>query len=381
MLVMGAMLAGAAPLAAQAADTNVVAEPKDSAVAKATPPDDGEGKLKISGAVTASYTYATRHNGSTIVGRLFDRFHDQFTLDAVEIILDEPVATDKLDAGFHANIVLGQDAQVAKSTGFDLGTSGDVWQAFAALNVPAGQGKYVQFKAGRIATLMGLEVLETFANPNFSEGNQFIFVENFTNTGLRADLKPAAVVDAQLVVFNGWDQVTDINTRKSFMGRLGITPDALTTIGLLGYYGPEQLANVANKRRGFEALASRKLGAKLTATAQFDYGKEDGARLDGGKATWYGYGLWVVFDATPTVNLALRGDYIDDKDGARSTATFTGTQLDTRHKFGSGTATLNIKAWSSALVRPEVRYDRSNLFVFDGKKDQVSLALGVSYLF
>jgi hypothetical protein len=55
-------------------------------------------------------------------------------------------------------------------------------------------------------------------------------------------------------------------------------------------------------------------------------------------------------------------------------------------KFGSGTLTLNIKKWDSALIRPELRYDRSNLLTFtdsDGAlhKDQLSFALGASYLF
>ena len=50
-------------------------------------------------------------------------------------------------------------------------------------------------------------------------------------------------------------------------------------------------------------------------------------------------------------------------------------------KLGTGTATLNIRAWPSAVVRPEVRYDRSTLAAFAGKKDQVTLALGVAYLY
>jgi len=42
---------------------------------------------------------------------------------------------------------------------------------------------------------------------------------------------------------------------------------------------------------------------------------------------------------------------------------------------------LNIRAWANAIVRPEVRFDRSTLPAFAGKKDQVSLALGVAYLY
>src|SRR5439155_23407839 len=58
-----------------------------------------------------------------------------------------------------------------------------------------------------------------------------------------------------------------------------------------------------------------------------------------------------------------------------------GFPVNTGQKFGSGTATLNIKAWPSAVVRPELRYDRATLAAFRGKKDQVSVALAVAYLY
>ena len=75
---------------------------------------------------------------------------------------------------------------------------------------------------------------------------------------------------------------------------------------------------------------------------------------------------------------------MNDEDGARTSLSPVGPSgfpANTGQKFGSGTATLNIRAWPSAVVRPEVRYDRSTLAAFDGKKDQVTLALGVAYLY
>jgi len=49
--------------------------------------------------------------------------------------------------------------------------------------------------------------------------------------------------------------------------------------------------------------------------------------------------------------------------------------------FGSATATLNIRSWPNAIVRPELRYDRSTLAAFNGEKDQVTFAFGVAYLY
>jgi hypothetical protein len=345
--------------------------------------------VAVSGFVTTSYTYTTRHgSGTQIVGRLYDRFHDQAELNAAKVVLEKPVATDKFDAGARVDLLFGQDAAVIKSAGLDLGTHSDLTQAFVTLNVPAGAGKYVQFKAGKIATLMGLEVIEDVVNPNLSEGNQFVYVENFTATGLRVDAKPSPKVDFELQVFNGWDVVEDNNTKKSFMGRVGLTPTDKTTIGLVGFVGNEKTAvagvTPSGNRYGGEVLLTQKAG-KATVYLQGDYGEESDALGPGLKAKWWALGGWVSYDVSPALNLALRGDYVDDKDGFRTSGVL-GYPANPRNKFGSGTLTLNIKRWESALIRPELRYDRSSLETFidtDGTahKDQLTFALGVSYLF
>jgi hypothetical protein len=381
---LATMLTGAGPLLAQADSSKAAPDSAKAADAPAPKP------VSISGFVTASYTYSANHTGQGIVGRFYDRFHDQIELNAAKLVAEHAVSTDKFDAGARVDLLFGQNAAVTKSSGLDLGNNGDVIQAFATINIPAGAGKYVQFKAGKMATLMGVEVIEDVANPNLSVANQFVYLENFTNTGLRLDAKPSATVDFELAVINGWDVVSDNNTKKSFMGRVGITPNALTTIGLLGYYGNEKpLDPVTGKtpsgdRYGAEVVVSQKVGSKAAVLLQGDYGEEKDALGAGAKAKWWGAGAWVTYDVSPVVTVAARGDYIDDKNGVRTSGVL-GFPANAGQKFGSGTLTLNIKKWPNALIRPEVRYDHSNLAVFDDpaspKKDQISFALGASYLF
>ena len=237
-----------------------------------------------------------------------------------------------------------------------------------------------------MVTLMGVEVIETIANPNWSEANQFIYVENFTGLGVSVETKFNQYVDAQFRVINGWDQVSDNNTHKSLMGRVGLYPDALTSVGIVGYWGPEEAGNDTANRYGVNGVIWRKLGAKVNVWLQGDYGREQAnaalpvATQD---AQWWAAGAWVTYDFSSSLGLALRGDYMNDENGARTNGVlgFPAFPANTGQKLGSGTATLNIRAWPSAVVRPEVRYDRSTLAAFDGKKDQVTLALGVAYLY
>jgi len=281
---------------------------------------------------------------------------------------------------------VGQDATVIQSNGLFAGAATpvpvDVPHLYVTLNVPTASGNGLQLKVGRIPTLLGLEVIETYANPNWSEGNQFIYVENFTALGVSVETKFNNHLDAQFRVINGWDQVADNNGRKSLMGRVGIYPDAATSLGIVGFWGPEEAGINNANRYGIEGLLWRKLG-KAAVWVQGDYGKEqaNAALPDPTQdAQWWALGGWVTYDFSSSLGLALRGDYVNDQDGARTNGAF-GFPTNTGQKFGSGTATLNIRAWPDALVRPELRYDRSTLPAFAGKKDQVTFALAVAYLY
>src|SRR5213596_3953264 len=339
--------------------------------------------FKLTGYAAGSYAYSGRSSGDTaIVGRLYDRLQNRFMLNALAVVLDKPYDPAKFSAGFHTELLVGQDATVIQSGGFNLGSQADLPHLYVTLNVPTASGNGLQFKVGRIPTLMGLEVIETVANPNLSEGNQFIYVENFTGTGLSVETKFNNYVDLQLRVINGWDQVSDNNSHKSFMGRVGLYPDALTSLGIVGYWGAEEPGNNSANRYGFEGLLWRKLG-KAAVWVQGDYGTEqaNAALPDPTQdAKWWALGGWVTYDFSSAVGLALRGDYVNDENGARTNGAF-GFLPNTGQKFGSGTATLNIRAWPSAVVRPEVRYDRSTLRTFAGEKDQVTFALAVAYLY
>ncbi|MDB4909615.1 MAG: hypothetical protein JWO39_438 [Gemmatimonadetes bacterium] len=396
LLIAVSLLTSAVPLMAQQPDTtkSIAAGEVPTTVVRtdstaASPAADSSAHVgtslfgvKLGGFAEASYVYANHPVGHTVVGRLYDRFPNTFTLNALKLWLDRPYAADKFDAGFHADVIFGQNAKVLQSAGFDLGDQGDVTQLYVTLNVPTPNGNGLQFKVGKMVTLMGLEVIESYANPNWSEGNQFVYVENFTQLGVSAEYRFNKHVDAQLRVFNGWDQVEDLNTHQSFMGRVGIAPDDVTSIALLGYIGPEEADNNSALRKGAEVLLSRKFG-KSTAWLQGDYGTEDAnaALPDPTKdASWWAIGGWYAVDLHPALSLGLRGDYLDDKEGARTAGAFA-LESPAEQQLWTGTVTLGVKSWANLLLRPEIRYDHSNLEVFDGNKDQMTVALSTTFIF
>src|SRR2546422_675927 len=324
MRLLSALLIAPVWLAAQSAPS----APADTTGKKSDPPAPVVNHLettlagfKLTGFAAGSYSYSGRSVGdSAIVGRLYDRLQNRFMLNALALVLDKPYDPAKFSAGFHSELLLGQDATLIKSPGFDLGAEADVPHLYVTLNVPTASGNGVQFKVGRMVTLMGVEVIETIVNPNWSEANQFIYVENFTGTGVSVETKFSNHVDAQFRVINGWDQVSDNNTHKSLMGRVGLYPDALSSISIVGYWGPEEPDNNTANRYGVNAVLWRKVG-KTNVWVQGDYGTEqaNAALPDPTQdAKWWALGGWVTYDFSSAVGLALRGDYVNDENGARS---------------------------------------------------------------
>jgi hypothetical protein len=346
------------------------------------------GQTEISGFVSASYLYDFNdtHGTRTVDGRTFDTHANQFSLNKFKLALEKPIDYNPTNwaAGYRADLIFGQDAAVIHSSGFNLGTDGDLEQAFVDFNVPIGNG--LKVIVGKTVTLMGVEVIEEVANPNWSEGNQFLFVENFTQTGVQLAYKWNDKLDTEFVVFNGWDQLPDNNNAVSFMGRAGYAVDSNTTVAVLGYGGPEQATTpggtTSNWRDGVELIATHKFTDKLNSDVQLDYGREQKV-VDLGDSEWVAAGLWLTYDFTDKIELAFRQDYLKDHDGARTSliAGFPAFAPGAGPELYSSTLTLNYKPMDNVQIRPEVRWDHSDKAAFNGIKDQFTLGMGVAYLF
>ena len=343
------------------------------------------GQTEISGFAEASYLYNVNRGGGPqpVVGRTFDTHANQFVFDDFKLALEKPLNLNPTNwaVGYRADLIFGEDAAVIHSSGFNLGTDGDLEQAFIDVSVPIGNGLKVII--GKTVTLMGVEVIEQVSNPNFSEGNQFLYVENFTQTGVQLMYQWNDKIDTEFVVFNGWDQLPDNNNGLSYMGRIGYAPDSNTTIAVLGYGGPEQNNVTANWRDGVELVATRHITDKFTADFQADWGTENNVTI--GEATfgnpdWFALGGWLIYDFTDKIELAFRQDFLRDKDGTRTQ--FAALPTGVTPEIYSSTLTLNLKPMDNFQFRPEIRWDHSDKpGTYNGERDQFTLGVGVAYLY
>lgn len=366
-------------------------------------------QVELSGFVSGSYFYNFNRPSSDVnTGRGFDVASNGFMANKAVLTLQKSVEYNAFDwtAGYAAQVIFGQDAEFTQSAGLNLGSDGDLFLANVTFNIPIGNGLKVTL--GKYGTMLGYEASLTENNANWSGGNQWALLEPFTHTGIILAYKPLNELEIQLLINNGWDNVVDGNRSKSFMGYFNYAPNDNSSYTLVAYGGPEASRD-SDWRRGVEFIASQKFTPKLTGVVQLDYGAESGARVRGtgletnfvdagqtvvgsvdevaiqrGLAQWYAAGLWLTYDHSEKLSFALRTDYLNDRDGART------SQVPGRNPFPinrgqelySVTLTLNYKPLKELRISPELRWDHSTLdTAFSGHDDQVTIGVGAAYFY
>lgn len=312
--------------------------------------------------------------------RWLDHKANSFGLDLAELVFQKDPAVGT--AGFKVKFSAGETAKLIHSLG--LGDAGqdafDVTEAYVSYTAPVGSG--LRFDFGKMGTFIGAEVMEARDNPTYSRSFLFNYAEPLTHTGVKMGYAFSDAVNAAFFVVNGWDNVTDNNSAKSFGLSIGLTPAEAFSASLNVLIGPEQANNSSHQRTLYDVVATIKPVKPLSIILNYDDGKEekvDGALVPSGitgDAKWSGLSGIVKYEFTDTYSLAVRGEYFDDKDGYR-----TGTV----QKLQEVTVSPEIKLGGNLVLKPEYRHDSSNKQSFamvDGaytKKSQDTIALGVMY--
>jgi predicted porin len=287
--------------------------------------------------------------------RVFDRPANTFSLNLVQLSLERK-ALELNSAGFRIDMVAGRDVQFFQARGLDTGDF-DLEQAFITYKAPLGEGLTLTF--GKFVTLLGAEVIEAPNNFNTSRSFLFGFAIPFTHTGLLLNYPVTPLIDLTVGVVNGWDNVDDNNNAKTFIGRVGFNIAENLTAAVAGIYGAEQDDRDGPKRWVIDVVSTFKPLPELTLVLNYDYGHEDeviaiDTRLV--DAAWQGIALIAHYAFTEKFGLAIRGEYFDDKDGAR-----TGTAQD----LWEVTVTAGYKWVKNFETRLEYRHDQSDVRNFD----------------
>jgi len=319
--------------------------------------------------------------------RFFDYKTDQFRVDDFQFSVLK-AASEVGDAGFRVDLDLGSNIpDVIQSAGlFDDpdGEDIDLRQAYLTYIAPFGNGLTIDL--GKYITAFGLEVIEGWPgfNDNYSHSYDFSFAIPFTHTGLRLTYPVNDQISLMFMVANGWDKVDDNNDAKGFHGQIAFTPSENLSL-FFNYMGsPEQDNNDDDWRHLYNVVWISKpfptsLPA-LTFSGSYDHGTEANVGIGGRNATWHAIEGVLRYDFTDNFYVAVRGEWMEDLDGARISAGIEQT-------VWAFTITPTFLVTDHLVVRPEFRYDESSANVFEDENGlftndaQATIGINAIYYF
>jgi putative OmpL-like beta-barrel porin-2 len=202
--------------------------------------------FKISGYVDISYVQNFNNPATNVTNmRIFDTQANSFVPQLFQLMLEKPAdaaGTGLERAGFRARMNFGAEARFSRArTNFRPGTDNtemDTQEIYAEYIAPVGNGLKIQ--VGKINTLVGYEVINSFENPNFSRTFMFGLSQAFTTTGIRFTYTFNPMVTASIGLVNGWDNIEDNNKSKTIEYLLAFTPHPRLGINWFGTWGGEQ---------------------------------------------------------------------------------------------------------------------------------------------
>ena len=376
--------------------------------------------IKLSGYVDAGYSYnftGTTPQRSQVNSRYLGDSAQKgdFNLYAVKIALEKAMTSEnKAQAGFRADVMIGEDAQMLINRGQPYNAGGSsvngnyngqvnsnalfLEQAYVDIRAPVGNGW--DFKVGKFVTILGYEVIERPANMNITYGQLWQNAFPLTYIGVLSSYRFDDYLDAKLGVVNGSnsDNNTTVNTNS----------DGVALLAALNVTAPSGNANWSNNFQYSTALennTSYQNGGQLTSSAPVNNsaGSANGYALiynswgnwapkfandkllfafDSAlgnaswssvqnitvNTTWYGAAVYAKYQFNDWFSLASRADYLGSNNagkfgtqGGISTSSAANSFADSGHVTGNNywsyTLTSAFNVIDNLLIRAEYRLD------------------------
>jgi len=287
--------------------------------------------------------------------RAFDLSTNQFGLNLVELVADKQPDANNSRTGYHIALGFGQAMNVVNGTDpGGLGFGQYLKEAYFSYLAPVGKG--LQVDVGKFVTPHGAEVIETKDNWNYSRGLLFTYAIPFYHFGIRAKytFNDKYAVTGYLV--NGWNDVVDNNTGKTYGATFAWNPNKKFGIAQNYMAGPEQTDINSNWRQLSDTVVTYSPTGRLSFMVNYDYARGDRIPTVLKPVYWTGAAGYVRYLLNATNALATRYEYYDDKYGV-TTGGFLNPTPQHLHEF---TETYEHLLAHHILTRFEFRRDMSN---------------------
>ena len=325
---------------------------------------------------------------------------DGFNVNTVKLQLEKPIDEGTWSAGYKFETMFGPDANVMPGV---LTSGVAIKQAYAALRAPIGNG--IDFKLGQFDPIVGYEVTDSYANPNFSRSLGFNNLEPFGHTGILASYQVNDIIGVSAGVANG-DSAFGLNggslTASGFAsGQVGgsmrgmLAESSKVYMGSVVVKAPESTGWLAGSSLYVGAVNGDANGTKndptllyvglslATPIKELSLGASADLLFNGGGTGALGnsyanaYAFYTGYQITEKLKANNRFEYATSGYGA-----FLPGRVE--DKIIGETFTLDYALWANVLTRGEFRWDRAvdgGANPFNGQKNDLSLTASVVYKF
>ena len=342
-------------------------------------------------------------SGSQVANRFANTASDRqdgFNVNTVKLQLEKPIDEGTWSAGYKVETMFGPDANVMPGA---LTSGVAIKQGYAALRAPIGNG--IDFKIGQFDPIVGYEVTDSYANPNFSRSLGFNNLEPFGHTGILASYQVNDIIGVSGGVANG-DSGFGLNggsltasgfasgqSGSSFRGMLA--ESSKVYMGSVVVKAPESAGWLSGSSLYVGAVNGDAKGSKndptllyvgvslATPIKELTLGASADLLFNGGGTGALGnsyanaYAFYTGYQITEKLKANNRFEYATSGYGAFLPGR-------TQDKIIGETFTLDYALWSNVLTRGEFRWDRSvdgGANPFDGQKNDLSLTASIVYKF
>ena len=319
--------------------------------------------LTISGSADMYYRYdfgKTKTNNLTS----FTNSHNSFELGMASLKFD--YSTDKVE--MVADLGFGKRAQEFSYN--DEGILAAVKQLYLSYSAT----NWLKLTAGSWATHVGYELVDAYANRNYSMS--YMFTNGpFFHTGVKAEVstgKSGFMVG--LVNPTDFKYIPDAGLNKKFLIAQYSFSGGDVFNGYLNYAGGQWFDTSKSKQVDLVVTSkvSNKVSLAFNGTVSsmnlYDIGEK---KFDGYKS-WWGSAAYINYDPTEKLGFTLRGEYFSDKNGLK----YGGLAGD--GSIFATTLSAQIKA-GHLIVIPEFRVDAANKEIFT-KANGASTKTGANLL-
>lgn len=346
--------------------------------------------IGISGFLDTSYQWSSNHpkNPRNISGRYFDKDYNKLVFNYFHAAVEKP--EKDWGVGFRLSGDFGRGGELLREAtlwgkSFHDEPSAEVREAYLTTTIPIGEG--IGVKGGLFVTTLGTEILPNPGayNDNISRSFLFNYAIPLRHLGVLFSYPIVKTFSVNAGVVTGWDNPRDNNQQPSFMAGLGFTPTEQFALASNFIYGSEQRSNNGDQRFTMSHVATLKPFDPLALILEYTYGREENASLGGTRdAVWQGVAGIASYGWTDRFTTAVRGEFFNDRDGARLGGNFTGTHAN--NSVAEVTLSGAYKFTKMFLGRVEVRQDWSDETFYrkgasSADKNQTTLAGQLIYTF